>query len=225
MKIVAINGSPRKDWNTATLLKNILDGAAEAGAETELVHLYGLNYQGCRSCFACKMVGKPSYGHCAAKDGLSPLLDAIATQADALVIGSPIYFNMISGETQSFIERLLFPYMVYSDPPSSLFPRKIPSLSVFTMNVDEGRAGKIGYLDNFARQREMFERFLGGPAHTFACYDTCQFADHSKVIMELMDPAKKVARHQEIFPEECRRARSVGGELAREAASSLNRAE
>ncbi|MDR0477168.1 MAG: flavodoxin family protein [Desulfobulbaceae bacterium] len=224
MKIVAVNGSPRKDWNTATLLKNILDGAAQTGAETELVHLYGLNYQGCRSCFACKMMGKASYGRCAAKDGLSPLLAAIASEVDALVIGSPIYFGMISGETQSFVERLLFPYLVYSNPPSSLFPKKMPSLSVFTMNIDEERAQEMGYPANFARQRASLERFLGGPSHTFACYDTCQFADYSKVTMEMMDPAKKMARHKELFPEECRRARSFGEELARQAASAATTA-
>ena len=219
MKIIAVNGSPRHDWNTAILLKNILDGAAEAGAETELLHLYSLNYQGCRSCFACKMTGKPSYGRCAAKDGLSPLLTAIATDVDALVIGSPIYFGMITGETQSFIERLLFPYLVYSNPPSSLFRKKIPSLSVFTMNADEERARGMGYPANFARQREFLERFLGGPSHIFACYDTRQFADYSKVIVEMMDPAKKMARHQDVFPEECRHARELGEELARQAAA------
>ena len=215
MKIVAINGSPRKDWNTATLLTNILDGAAGAGAKTELVHLYSLNYQGCRSCFACKMIGKASYGHCAVKDGLSPILAAIASEVDALVIGSPIYFGMVSGETQSFIERLLFPYLVYSNPPSSLFPKKMPSVSVFTMNVGEELAPELGYPANFARQRDSLERILGGPSRIFASYDTCQFADYAKVIMEMMDPAKKLARRQEVFPEECRRARSLGEELAR----------
>jgi Multimeric flavodoxin WrbA len=54
MKIIAFNGSPRKKWNTATLLQKALDGAASKGAETELIHLYDLNYKGCISCFACK---------------------------------------------------------------------------------------------------------------------------------------------------------------------------
>ncbi|HBT96842.1 MAG TPA: flavodoxin [Desulfobulbaceae bacterium] len=217
MKIVAVNGSPRKDWNTATLLKSILDGAGEAGADTELIHLYSLDYQGCRSCFACKLVGKPGYGRCAAKDGLSPLLTTIATDADALVIGSPIYFGMVSGETQSFIERLLFPHLVYSDPPSSLFPRQIPTASVFTMNVNEELAQEMGYPANFTRQQEFLQRIFGGPSHVFACYDTCQMADYSKITMEMMDPAKKAARHHEVFPEECRRARALGQELVRQA--------
>ena len=52
MKVMAINGSPRKKWNTATLLDKALEGAASQGAETELIHLYDLNYKGCISCFA-----------------------------------------------------------------------------------------------------------------------------------------------------------------------------
>jgi Multimeric flavodoxin WrbA len=57
VKIIAFNGSPRKEWNTATLLKKALKGAKSQGAETKLVHLYDLNYKGCISCFACKTIG------------------------------------------------------------------------------------------------------------------------------------------------------------------------
>jgi len=60
MKVMAINGSPRKEWNTATLLENALEGAASQGAETELVHLYDLNFKGCKSCFECKTRGGES---------------------------------------------------------------------------------------------------------------------------------------------------------------------
>ncbi len=51
MNVLAINGSPRKNWNTATLLQNTLDGAESQGAETELVHLYDLDFKGCTSLF------------------------------------------------------------------------------------------------------------------------------------------------------------------------------
>jgi multimeric flavodoxin WrbA len=52
MKIMAFNGSSRKTWNTATLLGKALEGATSQGAETELIHLYDLQYSGCKSCFA-----------------------------------------------------------------------------------------------------------------------------------------------------------------------------
>lgn len=59
MKALFINGSPRKNGNTAKLLKRAMEGAAEAGAETELINLYdrSLNFKGCMSCFDCKMKG------------------------------------------------------------------------------------------------------------------------------------------------------------------------
>ncbi len=52
MKVIAVNSSPRKQWNTARLLKKAIEDAAAAGAETKLVHLYDLSYRGCTSCFA-----------------------------------------------------------------------------------------------------------------------------------------------------------------------------
>jgi multimeric flavodoxin WrbA len=84
MKVMAVNGSPRKAWNTATLLKKALKGAASQGAETELVHLYDLNFKGCISYFACKTRGGKSYGRCAVKDDLKPLFKKIEA-ADALM--------------------------------------------------------------------------------------------------------------------------------------------
>ena len=58
----------RYNTSTATLLKELLAGAASNGAETELIHLYDLSYTGCRSCFACKRLGSPTYGRCAYPD-------------------------------------------------------------------------------------------------------------------------------------------------------------
>ena len=47
MKVIAFNGSPRKKWNTSTLLQKALEGSSSQGAETELIHLYDLNFNGC----------------------------------------------------------------------------------------------------------------------------------------------------------------------------------
>lgn len=59
-----INGSPRKNFNTAKLLKEAAKGAQEAGAETEIVNLYDLNYKGCMSCLVCKRKGNTTNGLC-----------------------------------------------------------------------------------------------------------------------------------------------------------------
>jgi multimeric flavodoxin WrbA len=55
---MAFNGSPRKKWNTATLLERALEGAGSQGAKTELIHLYDIDYKGCISCFAWTKGGK-----------------------------------------------------------------------------------------------------------------------------------------------------------------------
>jgi multimeric flavodoxin WrbA len=136
MKVIAINGSPRKKWNTAMLLEQALEGAKSKGAETELIHLYDLDFKGCTSCFSCKLKGGKSYGKCAMRDGLTPVLEKLAT-ADAFILGSPIYFGTATGEMRSFMERLLFQYFEYTIPPTSLFDRKIPTALIYTMNVPE----------------------------------------------------------------------------------------
>ena len=82
-KVIAINGSPRRNGNTAELLQQALKGAQEAGAETELINLYSLNFKGCISCFYCKRKDK-EHGTCAMKDDLSPVIERIKG-ADALL--------------------------------------------------------------------------------------------------------------------------------------------
>ena len=116
-KIYAINGSPRKNGNTAQLLQKALEGAASAGAEVKLIQLADLNFSGCRSCFACKKLANPSPG-CILKDDLAEILKELL-QADGIIMGSPIYFGAESGLYRNFLERLFFPMLRYTNPPSS----------------------------------------------------------------------------------------------------------
>src|SRR5450759_2655393 len=94
MKVLTINGSPRKKWNKATLLNKAIEGAASLGAETELIHLYDLDFKGCRGCYSCKLIDGKSYGRCDAKDDLTPILKDVE-EVDAIILGSPIYLSLI----------------------------------------------------------------------------------------------------------------------------------
>src|SRR5664280_229541 len=143
MKVLAINGSPRKTWNTATLLNKALEGATSAGAETEIIHLYNLNFKGCTSCFACKLKGGKNYGRCSYQYELTPVLKSVP-KVDALILGSPIYFGTVTGEMKSFLERLIYPYLVYDADRSSLFPKKIQVGFIYTMGADENRMKVMG---------------------------------------------------------------------------------
>ena len=94
MKIIAVNASPRRNGSTAELLSSAIDGTKGEGCgDVELVNLYDLDFHGCYSCFACKRLGGASYGRCAMRDGLTPLVDRIVNDADGLIVGTPIYFG------------------------------------------------------------------------------------------------------------------------------------
>jgi multimeric flavodoxin WrbA len=208
MKLLAINGSPRKKWNTAMLLENALEGAASKGAETELVHLYDLTYTGCTSCFACKLKGGKSYGKCAVNDGLTPVLEKIP-DADALILGSPIYFGTVSGEMRSFMERLLFPYHAYTSPPSSLFGKKIPAAFIYTMNVSEQQMKEYHYTVHTALNESLLNRTFGH-AETLFSFETLQFEDYAKVVFSYFDPEERKERRRTVFPKDCKKAFDLG---------------
>jgi multimeric flavodoxin WrbA len=212
MKVMAVNGSARKTWNTATLLKKALKGAASQGADTELIHLYDLTFTGCTSCFACKTRGGKSYGRCAVKDGLAPILKKVE-EADALILGSPIYFGNVSGEMRSFLERLLFPYFTYTDPPQSLFPKKIPTGFIYTMNVTEELMKEWGYEQLFGNHQRLLQMAFGASTSLCSC-DTYQFKDYAKVVADRFDPEKKARRHREVFPQDCEKALAMGARFA-----------
>jgi len=213
MNVLAFNGSPRKEWNTATLLNKALEGAASQGAETELIHLYDLDFKGCWSCFTCKTKGSKSYGRCAAKDGLSPILGKVE-EADAIVLGSPIYYGTVSGVMKSFMERLMFPYMTYTDPPQSLFPKKINTGFIYTMSVTEEQMKELGW-GQHSSMNAMVMRMMFGASETLFCFDTYH-QDYSKMVANRFDPEKKAKRRKEVFPLDCEKAFEMGARFVKE---------
>lgn len=210
--VIGLNGSPRKTWNTATLLNSALEGAASVGAETELAHLYDLTFKGCVSCFACKTKGGCSYGRCAIRDELTPLL-ARCAEADALIFGSPIYIGAESAQMRAFMERLLFPYIAYSATTPSLYPKTIPAGFIYTMNVTEEQAAMIGFDKHFAVTEFAFRRVFGA-WEILLCTDTCQFDDYSEFTSDMFDPVAKARRREEVFPHDCRKAYEMGARFA-----------
>lgn len=212
MKVMAFNGSPRRDWNTATLLQKALAGSATQGAKTEFVHLYELNFKGCISCFACKTKNGKSYGSCAVKDDLTSYLKKVK-ETDAIILGSPVYFHSVTGEMRSFMERLLYPYVEYSDPFRSLFPRKINAGLIYTMNCPEGELKERGYERN-AAQNEQVMKMVFGTAETIYSFETLQFADYGKVVASRFDAEQRLARHREVFPKDCQKAFEMGTRFA-----------
>jgi multimeric flavodoxin WrbA len=89
-----------------------------------------------------------SYGACAVKDDLTPILGKIE-KAGAIILGSSIYLGGVTGEMRSFLERLVFPYLVYDAERSSLFKKKIPVGFIYTMGAPENRIKEAGYEQQF----------------------------------------------------------------------------
>ena len=133
MKVIAINGSPRKCWNTYMLLQQALKGATDAGAQTELIQLSELTFSGCRSCFACKKAGEET-GRCMWNDDLQPVFDKIFL-SDVVFMGSPIYLGNVSGMMFCLMERLVFSLLNYDDYSKRLFHGKVNSCFFFTINA------------------------------------------------------------------------------------------
>ena len=213
MEVIAFNGSPRKKWNTATLLKKALEGAESQGAETKLIHLYDLNYKGCKSCFSCKTIGGKSYGTCAVKDDLTTILKKIL-EVDAIILGSPIYLGTATGEMRSFMERLIFPYLVYDTQRSTLFPRRIPVCFIYTMNVPEKYIKEIGYHHHFKITENLTKRVIGETESIYVT-DTYQFDDYSKYVSTAFNPEEKLKRRREFFPKDCEKAFEMGVKISK----------
>ena len=124
MKVMAFDGSPRKGRNTAILLEKALEGAASRGAETRPVHLHGLNFTGCRSCFACKAKGDRSYARCATRDDLTPLREEAAPAPGSMIRAMkarPLLNRLIRRATGAV---RLSPESPRKDAPSSWFGKR-----------------------------------------------------------------------------------------------------
>jgi multimeric flavodoxin WrbA len=216
MKVIAFNGSPRKNWNTATLLGKALEGAASQGAETELINLYDLNFKGCISCFSCKLKGGPNYGKCALKDDLQPVLKKVES-ADAIILGSPVYFGEVTGIMRSFMERLLFPYVAYDAEHTILFNRKIKTGLIYTTNARERDFEQIGYEQLFGNATKLMARVFGESEKLYST-ETYQFDDYSKYVASLFDAQSRAKRRREVFPEDCEKAYDMGARFAKKQA-------
>jgi len=105
MKVIAFNGSARKDGNTAILLNNVLDEIRKEGIETELYQLAGKKIQGCIACYKCM---KNKDNRCAVDNDIVNECIAKMIEADGILIGSPTYFADVTAATRALIERTGF---------------------------------------------------------------------------------------------------------------------
>lgn len=196
--VLAINGSPRRNANTAELLQCALQGAKDAGATTDIVHLYTLNFKGCISCFACKRKDK-EHGICALRDDLSPLLERIKT-ADAVLFGSPIYFMNLASGLIACLERLFFSQYLYSTTIPTVFPKSLPSAFIYTMNMTEAQAKFFHMPERLDFYEKATAQHFRIPPKTLWAYNTYQFKDYSKYESSIFSEPDKKAWRETMWP-------------------------
>lgn len=102
MKVVAFNGSARKDGNTAILIKRVFKELEQEGIETELVQLAGQKIQGCAACYKCAAAKDK---RCAVTDDIVNSCIEKMISADAIILGSPTYFADCSAQMKALIDR------------------------------------------------------------------------------------------------------------------------
>jgi multimeric flavodoxin WrbA len=209
---VIVNASPRKDGNTAALLQSAILGMKSMGANTELFHLYDLDFKGCTSCFACKRKDSRCNGLCAMRDDLTAVLKKIL-DCDCLLLGSPIYFWDVPGIMRSFLERLVFPIHPYSLTKTTTFEGKIHTGVIYTMNITEERMKQSDYESIFQKCKNLLLKF-NGESEVLISNDTYQFDDYSLYEAPRYDEAHKARVKAEQFPLDCQKAFVLGARMA-----------
>lgn len=215
MKAIFINGSPRKNWNTHQVLESAMKGAQTAGAETELVHLYDMEFNGCMSCFACKLKNSKTEGVCAIHDELRPILEK-CKEADVIVLGSPIYYSSVTGTMRSFMERLMFPAGSYeldeNCKPKYYFKNGKRTAMIYTMNVPAESLSDWRYRDILNPNAMCMKMIFGYCEELFVC-NTYQFNDYSKYAFNLFKEEDKARYRKEHFPIDLQNAFNLGKRL------------
>ena len=178
-KILAIAGSPRKDGNSAALLRQVVAGAEDAGASVETYFLHELNIRPCDACDACK-----SLNECVIDDDMQKLYPKLR-EADVLVIASPIYYFTVSTQTKLFMDRW---YSLGEEFDSALHGKQVAIVLTYGGD-DVFSSGAVNAIRTF---QDTF-RYLG--VHIAGMvYGKASDAGEIKADKQLMDKAYELGR-------------------------------
>lgn len=202
MKVVAVNGGPRKGKNTDQMLDAFLEGVKVANpeAEIETICLYDYTFKGCISCFSCQMKDHRDDLQCWLKDDVTQLLKD-TYHADGIVFASPLYYQNVTAQLRLFLERLQYP------GPSN---RTVPTALLYTMNAPEEACKKL-----MGRPLEIISWYLEGCFHVqpevVNAYNTYQYNDDECLNDRFRSmAAAKWAHHEEQFGKDLQSAKEAG---------------
>lgn len=209
-KIMIIDGGPRTYMNTASMVVAFVEGVLEEGGEAKVVRLYDIDYKGCRSCMSCKHKGY-HFNSCRFPDGLTETLKE-CSEADGLVLASPIYYGEMTGMMRAFWERLTFPWLDYSKG-ILIAPKKMPVTFIYTMNGSPANGEKIRHssMRNVERMTGMaFSHEIGHEVEVVMANNTIQVFDYSKYNFADGTSEAKQQWHNTHWEDDLRKAREAG---------------
>lgn len=168
MKVVAFNGSPRPDGNTAAALRIVLDVLAGQGIDGEIIQVGGVPLRGCQSCYAC--VNNKARFCAFGDDPLNGWIGKIM-DADGVILGSPVYFFDVTSEMKALIDRAGF----VARANGRMFARK--AAAAVTV---QRRAGAMTTLDTMTRFFASMQMFIVGGVNNFVALRAGEAADDAE---------------------------------------------
>ena len=181
MKVLCVQGSPRKNGNSATVSRRFLKTAGERGADIKTFHLNDLDYKPCQACYVCKT----KLDHCTLKDDLTPVLDAFG-KCDLAVVATPVYYGDISAQAKAFIDRTFsFIKPDFANRPDPV--RFAPGKNMLWIISQE--AGEEYHSDIFKRYAMLFETYARTHNHLIRATGVEEPGEviHKEDIMSLAD--------------------------------------
>ncbi|MDR0767689.1 MAG: flavodoxin family protein [Methanosarcinales archaeon] len=130
MKVIAINGSPRADGNTAAALKVMSDELEKAGIDVEIIHVGSEQIHGCKACSYCRT---SENNQCVIKDDSVNEIALKMREADGFILASPTYYAGISGTMKCFLDRVFYSssrYFKYKVATSAAVVRRAGGVDV-----------------------------------------------------------------------------------------------
>ncbi|ARM30709.1 flavodoxin family protein [Prosthecochloris sp. HL-130-GSB] len=153
MKVLAINGSPRKKGNTSTMLDNVLQAIEKEGIGTKTLQVGGTAIRGCRACYRCIELNNSACS--ISNDGFNDMF-RLMLEADAIILGSPTYFADITPELKALIDRAGF----VSRVNGQLFRHKVGAAVVSLR-----RGGGVHAFDSINHLFQACQMFMVGSTY------------------------------------------------------------
>jgi len=147
MKVISINGSPRKDGNTAILIQTVFKELEKEGIETELIQLSGKKVDGCKACWACH---KNKNKQCIITDDFFNECFTKMVASDGIILGSPVYSAGVTSQMKALIDRA----SIILAGNRGLFKYKVGASVVAARQG--GAISAFNTMNNFLHSKEMF---------------------------------------------------------------------